>query len=69
MSEDLTMTLYIALRTAPKHWRKGLASRTPTEGDAAAKALAEHLIISDGPPPPQSGSLQTPSILSMSWSG
>ena len=44
MSEDLTMTLYIALRTTPKHWRKGLASRTPTEGDAAAKALAEHLV-------------------------
>ena len=37
---DLEMSIYVAIRTAPRRVRSKLASRLPTESDAAADSLA-----------------------------
>lgn len=38
------MSLYVALRTAPKHVKRGLVAQTAEAGDRATHALVEHLM-------------------------
>ncbi|MEL6243947.1 MAG: hypothetical protein AAFR73_12810 [Pseudomonadota bacterium] len=42
--EDLATSLYVAIRTAPRHVRRQLTGSRPDEGDAAARALAAHIL-------------------------
>jgi len=44
LDDELSTTLYVAIRTAPKHVRRGLAAKRPSEGDEATRKLVAHVL-------------------------
>lgn len=47
--EDLATSIYVAIRTAPKHIRRGIVAKLPQDGDRATRELAEIIVkVLDG---------------------
>ncbi|MEL6103281.1 MAG: hypothetical protein AAFR68_18445 [Pseudomonadota bacterium] len=49
LREDLATSIYVAIRTAPKHIRRGIVAKLPQDGDRATRELAEIIVkVLDG---------------------